>query len=152
MVELKKMSDHEFEAWRNRSVASYAAEKVKAGNFKEETAIEESESEFQKLLPQGKDTPDHHLFTVMDEGENVGMLWFHANNEMKENYIFDIEMLESKRGMGYGKQTLQALEELSRDMGMEKISLHVFGHNKTAIGLYTGTGFETTNIIMSKQL
>ncbi|MFU8689334.1 GNAT family N-acetyltransferase [Rossellomorea sp. FS2] len=152
MVVLKRMSDKEFTAWWKNSVASYAREKVKAGNFKEETAIEQSESEFQKLLPQGKDTPDHYLFTVIDEGEHVGMLWFHANHEIKENYIFDIEMLESKRAMGYGKQTLQALEELSREMGMDKISLHVFGHNKTAIGLYTVTGFETTNIIMSKQL
>ncbi|USK90234.1 GNAT family N-acetyltransferase [Rossellomorea marisflavi] len=152
MVVLKRMSDKEFTAWWKNSVASYAREKVKAGNFKEETAIEQSESEFQKLLPQGKDTPDHYLFTVIDEGEHVGMLWFHANHEIKENYIFDIEMLESKRAMGYGKQTLQALEELSREMGMDKISLHVFGHNKTAIELYTATGFETTNIIMSKQL
>ncbi|WP_370295051.1 GNAT family N-acetyltransferase [Rossellomorea marisflavi] len=152
MVVLKRMSDKEFTAWWKNSVASYAREKVKAGNFKEETAIEQSESEFQKLLPQGKDTPDHYLFTVIDEGEHVGMLWFHTNHEIKENYIFDIEMLESKRAMGYGKQTLQALEELSREMGMDKISLHVFGHNKTAIGLYTATGFETTNIIMSKQL
>ncbi|MGG4547369.1 GNAT family N-acetyltransferase [Rossellomorea marisflavi] len=133
MVVLKRMSDKEFTAWWKNSVASYAREKVKAGNFKEETAIEQSESEFQKLLPQGKDTPDHYLFTVIDEGEHVGMLWFHANHEIKENYIFDIEMLESKRAMGYGKQTLQALEELSREMGMDKISLHVFGHNKTAI-------------------
>jgi ribosomal protein S18 acetylase RimI-like enzyme len=37
-------------------------------------------------------------------------------------------------------------------MAISKISLHVFGHNKIAISLYQKTGYEITNVLMSKTL
>ncbi len=82
----------------------------------------------------------------------VGSLWIKVRDEGKEMFIYGIEMDETARGKGYGRQTIEALEALVKKMGIPKISLHVFGYNEVAINLYKSSGYETTNILMSKVL
>jgi ribosomal protein S18 acetylase RimI-like enzyme len=45
-----------------------------------------------------------------------------------------------------------ALEARVISMGLDVISLHVFGHNRAARSLYEKLGYETTNVYMSKKL
>lgn len=45
------------------------------------------------------------------------------------------------------------IETIARqELGMKKIGLHVFGHNKVARGLYEKLGYETTNVVMAKTI
>nr|WP_244923495.1 GNAT family N-acetyltransferase [Peribacillus butanolivorans] len=41
---------------------------------------------------------------------------------------------------------MKEIEIIAKELGMKKISLHVFGHNKFARGLYEKSGYEITNI------
>ena len=154
MILLRPMTESEYSDWIKDSIKEYAEEKTKAGNFKEETSLSQAEKEFDTLLPDGMETNNHHLFTLChDENkETVGSLWIHVKNEQKEIFIYDIKIHESKRGLGYGKAALSALDSYARDLGLSKISLHVFGHNKIARSLYQNSGYDITNVLMSKLL
>jgi RimJ/RimL family protein N-acetyltransferase len=148
------MTGAEFNHWIQESIKEYAEEKTKAGNFQQETSLEQAEEEFKQLLPEGKETKNHYLFMLFQEEsqEVVGNLWIHVKEEDKEIFIYDIKILESKRGSGYGKEALASLDSFAKEMAISKISLHVFGHNKIAISLYQKTGYEITNVLMSKTL
>ncbi|PFA67172.1 GNAT family N-acetyltransferase [Bacillus sp. AFS015802] len=148
------MTENAYIHWLKDSIKEYADEKTKAGNFKKETSLEQAEKEFSQLLPEGRETKNHYLFTLIHEesGEAVGNLWVHVKEEEKEIFIYDIVILESKRGLGYGKEALTSLDSFARELGINKISLHVFGHNKIALSLYQKSGFEITNVLMSKSL
>ncbi|WP_230980907.1 GNAT family N-acetyltransferase [Rossellomorea arthrocnemi] len=154
MILLKPMTGAEFNHWIQESIKEYAEEKTKAGNFQQETSLEQAEQEFKQLLPEGKETKNHYLFMLFQEEsqEVVGNLWIHVKEEDKEIFIYDIKILESKRGSGYGKEALASLDSFAKEMAISKISLHVFGHNKIAISLYQKTGYEITNVLMSKTL
>ncbi|MCA1058795.1 GNAT family N-acetyltransferase [Rossellomorea aquimaris] len=154
MILLNPMTETEYSDWIYDSIKEYAEEKTKAGNFKKETSMDQAEEEFNQLLPIGRETKDHHLFTLRHEESKqvVGNLWIHVKEEQKEIFIYDIKILENKRGSGYGKEALKALDSFASEMGISKISLHVFGHNKIAISLYQKSGYEVTNVLMSKSL
>jgi hypothetical protein len=47
------MTEEEFQAFLAESVPEYAAEKVKAGNWTPEEALEKSRKEHTRLLPEG---------------------------------------------------------------------------------------------------
>ncbi len=47
---------------------------------------------------------------------------------------------------------MKELEVIAKELGMKKIGLHVFGHNKVARGLYEKLGYEITNINMIKSI
>ena len=66
MIKLQPMSLAEFQVYLERSVAEYADDKVKAGNWPQEGALERSRQEFNKYLPQGLDTPENFLRTLID--------------------------------------------------------------------------------------
>ena len=59
---------------------------------------------------------------------------------------------EEYRRRGYGRQTLAALDEKAKELGLDTISLHVFGHNQAAIALYQQAGYQTTSLYMAKKL
>lgn len=147
------MTQSGYEAWLERAVREYADNKARAGNFAPETALDEARSEFLSLLPQGRETVGNFLLTAVeaDGGRPVGMLWF-ALRANAEAYIYDIRIDEAERGKGYGRGTLRALEAVVRDLGFGKISLHAFGDNEVAIGLYRSEGFVVTNVLMAKTL
>ena len=66
MIELQPMSPAEFQVYLERSIAEYADDKVKAGNWPQEGALERSRQEFNKYLPQGLDTPANFLRSLTD--------------------------------------------------------------------------------------
>lgn len=154
MVKLVPMTIEKYETWLDNSVKFYAEEKVRVGNVSAEEAMQASQHEFEQIMPDGLDTLDTYLFNVKDEDsdQDVGSLWLKVRDEGREMFIYGIEMNEEARGKGYGRQTVQALEVLVKQMGIPKISLHVFGYNEVAINLYKSSGYVATNILMSKVL
>jgi ribosomal protein S18 acetylase RimI-like enzyme len=151
---LERMTSERFVTWNEHLVASYAREKVDAGNWPEEGAVERSAKENAEQLPQGVATPGHDLFVAFVDGEEVGFLWLFTDPALStpETFIYDIEVLESRRGEGLGRALLEAAEAWCADHSIGMLKLHVFGSNETAISLYESAGFETTNRNMSKQI
>lgn len=150
MVKLEPMHQEDFERFLERAVRDYAEDHVRNGNWSAEGALEKSKNEFEHYLPEGIQSPNQYLWSIInEENDKIGVLWV----QVKEGkaFIFDFVIDEEFRGKGYGKQSLAAMDETLKSMGAESVALHVFGDNVSAQALYRKAGFEITGIHMKKQ-
>lgn len=156
MITLIPMSQTELDAYLEAAIREYADDHVRAGNWQAEGALERSKQEFDALLPQGVHTPKQYVFSIHDDalGKNIGLLWFADRSDTPEPcaWIYDFVIQKEYRGRGYGAPAMRALEDQVRAIGLDKISLHVFGDNRVARGLYAKMGYVETNVLMSKKL
>lgn len=151
MIQLKPLQQADFEKFLEREVHGYAEEHVRNGNWPAEGSLERSRKEFERLLPDGIHSEHQYLWSLVDESDNkIGVLWV----QVKEGkaFLYDFVIDEAYRGQGYGKQSLSALDEQLRAMGVESIGLHVFGDNIKAQELYKKMGYLITGIHMQKKL
>lgn len=156
MIQLQKMNNLDFEDYMASAITDYAADKVAAGTWAKAEAEQLSRESFERLLPHGVDTEKEYLYSILvgQARQKVGYLWFQLNETLmgRSAFILDFVIFENVRGRGYGKQTLEALEEVAKNLDIHKISLHVFAHNTTAIALYENAGYKNTDITMAKYL
>ena len=156
MVKLVPMTPDFYPIFMEQAVADFAADKVRSGNWPAEGALERSRQVFQQFLPQGLDTPEQHLYTITadEDGTELGYLWYGITGEggQRAAYLYEFLIDEKQRRRGYGLQALQALDEVVRRAGLERILLHVFGHNQAAQALYAKAGYTVSNITMVRQL
>lgn len=156
MVRLIPMAESDFKDYLNHSVEEYAQDHVRAGNWDLSEALQKSEKEFQQLLPEGLASKNQHLFSIVDDstGAKIGILWFAVQYKASQPYAFVYDFLidEEFRRKGYGKQAFAELEGKVKELGLDSISLHVFGHNQAAIALYKMAGYEITDMHMTKKL
>ena len=152
---LRPMTNAEYAAWRVEAIPAYATDKVASGQWAEDAALQLSTKEYEELLPQGLETPDNHLYTVLDEEAlPVGMLWFAVQTKFNARvaYVFDVSIHENRQRQGHGGRAFQELEAEVQRLGLAGIALHVFGHNTGAQALYTKLGYQPTNISLYKHL
>ena len=150
------MNAVEFNAYAERSIPEYAQDKVDSGQWSKESSLELSRQEFDRMLPEGTETPSNFLFTVRDAvtQENVGMLWYAVQDRAGEcvAYVYDVLVEPPYQRMGYGTRIFEALEVEVGSHGLCGIALHVFGHNTAARALYAKLGYQTTNVNMFKRV
>lgn len=155
-VSLMPMTAGDFRAWFDVTAAGYAADKVRAGNWPAEGALERSVAELHQLLPQGEASNGHLLFAVCDavSGLRVGSLWlfYGPTRAAPDAYVYNIVIDAAQRGKGYGAQALLAGEAAVKERGAKRMGLHVFGFNISAQRLYQKLGYQITNINMAKAL
>jgi RimJ/RimL family protein N-acetyltransferase len=157
MIRFVEITEADFQKWEEESIVEYFAERIKAGNDDSDSP-ERSRDEFTSLLPQGRFTENNYIYSIVDEKDSdrkVGMIWYAADsrNFPKDTvFIYDIRIDEGQRGKGYGRAALQLLEDKAREMGKQRIALHVFAHNERARALYEDLGYKPTNIVMAKEL
>jgi len=148
------MDEEEYTAFLEYIIPDYAKENVKAGYWSEGEAMEKSRKAIESLLPEGLNTADHHLFTIEDQGQRVGLIWMRAqvDRPIKQGFIFDVNVDAEQRGKGYGKQAMLLIEDKARELGLDQIGLHVFAENKVARGLYEKVGYRVASLNMLKDL
>jgi ribosomal protein S18 acetylase RimI-like enzyme len=152
MIKLVLMNSDEYQKYISSAIKSYAEEKVLSGNWNQEESISKAVEEYTRLLPKGEKTEGNFLYTILnDDDKSVGVIWLAQLSEEK-GYIYDIYILEKYQGFGYGKEAMKQIENVGQKLGMKKIGLHVFGHNKVARGLYDKLGYQTTNVLMEKEI
>lgn len=155
MTVLRPITEDEFVAWRETVIPEYAQDKVDAGQWPADQALALSRQEYDALLPQGRLTERHHLFTVLDaDGQPVGTLWFvdKERGGRRIAYVYDIVILPAHRRRGHAERAFRAMEQEAARLGLAGIALHVFGHNQAAQALYRKLGYVPTNINMYKAL
>lgn len=153
-IELRKMSPQEFDTYLSKSIPSYADDKMENEGLSAAEAKKIAEQSFNDLLPDGLLSPDQFLYSVYSGNQQIGILWFakKESHGKKFAWIYDI-MIESEfRGRGHGKEIMIALESEVKRVGLNSISLHVFGKNSVAQSLYKKVGYAPTNIVMRKNL
>ena len=153
-IDLRPMTQKEYDDWRPGAVASYAAEHVRAGSMPADRAQEMAEKQFADLLPDGVSTTEHHLLSPQINQSTVGFLWLHIPQDVQRStaFIYDIAVEQHQRGRGIGRAIMLAGENYARDRGAEALRLHVFGDNTAARNLYGSLGYQITNLMMSKSL
>lgn len=154
MFGLEPMDEPTFAAWRESSQRDYAQEKVKAGNWLPDDAEALAQEAFDKLLPDGRNTPDHEIRAMVNDGDKVGHAWFTIEHREAGRvvFIYDIAVDPNHRRRGYARFALREIEAYAREQGCAGVMLHVFGNNTPARELYRSEGFEETNVIMLKRV
>ncbi len=156
MIELIRMNEQQFQAFHEQSMTDFAAEKVAAGEWAEADAMRQSRESFEKFLPNGLATTGAFIYNVHDSEshEDVGYLWVQVNESPRGRsaFIYDILIYDAHQGKGYGTQTMQALDQAMKQQQVQRIDLHVFGHNDRALHVYHKVGYHITDYHMSKTL
>jgi ribosomal protein S18 acetylase RimI-like enzyme len=148
------MTDAQYVAYRAHSADSYAKEIVESGSMSWEDAVEKAAADFAALVPEGLETPDHHLFTAYDGETEIGLFWLQIRTRATgpEGFILDIEVRPDQRRHGYGRAIMTAGEEECRRRGVTAIGLNVFAQNVGARALYDQLGYQVTSTQMRKRL
>jgi len=156
MVQLVPMTEEDYQRFIAWAKEDYAREQVKAGVWRPEKAAELAQQAFEALLPEGLSTSNQFLHVVErgEEGEKVGYVWWGIREEGGDRFavLYDFVIFEAYRRLGYGSGVLQGLEGQARKEGMERVFLHVFGHNEGARALYRKMGYLERNVTMVKEL
>jgi ribosomal protein S18 acetylase RimI-like enzyme len=152
---LTPMNLAEFEAFCDRSIPTFAGQKVQAGAWSVAEAPLLAHNLFAEMLPQGSATRGQFFFVIRDgAGREIGSLWFAVEKRGGESagFVYDIEIRPEHRRKGHASRALRALDDKARGLGLIGIGLHVFGHNEGAQALYRSLGYATTDISMFKTL
>lgn len=129
----------------------YAADLERNGGLTRAEAEEKATNDHAAVFPDGRPLDGHHLFAIEDEhGAAIGRLWY--ADRKTDVFLYAIELDESARGRGYGREAMQALEALARERGTASIWLNVFGGNDVARSLYRSLGYVESAVHMSKRL
>ena len=156
MIKLVPMQDTEFEPFMQISMHDQAQGQVQTGQWK----ADEADANIQKLraqfLPQGLNTPNHYFFalTTEDLAQNVGSLWFTVVEQdgKRTFFVMDIQVYPEYRRRGYGSQAFRQMEAKALEMGITRISLHVFKQNHAARAMYEQLGYTGPHEAMVKEL
>ncbi len=140
-LELRPMTDQEFDDFLSGSVDEYAGELAAAG-MTEEAAAQQSREQMGQLIPDGQVSPGMHFFTAWVGERAVGSLWLCTLDPMA--FVYDVVVVEDQRRKGYGAAIMNAGARWSRDQGHPVIGLNVFAHNPGARALYDRLGYRVT--------
>ncbi|MCD2443698.1 GNAT family N-acetyltransferase [Agromyces sp. SYSU K20354] len=155
-VIVRRMTPAEFDDWQTAIAEEYADEQVAAGRWQREGAVQRARDENTQLLPQGLETARMLVLRGVDaDGEPVGRAWVgldHPRGAPDVAFLYDIEVIETRRGSGLGRALLEAVEDATRQAGAVALELNVFGRNHTATALYSSSGYEVVTQQMRKSL
>ena len=79
-------------------------------------------------------------FLIEEEGGYIGYLGVQSKGE--ELFLSKIYVRSSEREKGFGKKSVQFLEDLARKLNLKKISLTVNKNNISAVKAYEKMGFK----------
>ncbi|PCE16387.1 hypothetical protein AUC47_00620 [Microbacterium sp. SZ1] len=142
-VQVEPMTAERYPSFAAASESAFAEELAASGRYSLEDARVESHRQMAQELSDGVATEGQELFTATVDGEEVGILWvgLRSRGGRPHAFILDIEVAESQRRKGYGRELMLAAEQVARDHGANSVGLHVFGANAGAIALYEGLGY-----------
>ncbi len=146
MVKLRPLKNHEFQEFMRYSSHHFAEAQVQAGFWDAEQAALWLKNDNKSLLPQGKDTPGHFFFRILNIQEiPVGYLWAIRMSDDQGSYIYlnDLVIQECQRRKGLARSALHSLEMWAEQENVNLIRLFVHPHNKEALSLYIRCGYYT---------
>ncbi len=140
-LELRPMSQEEFDEFHGRMGIDYADELAAAG-LTPETALRRSREQMAELIPDGLASPGQEFFSACVGEQRVGHLWLSTERPMA--FVYDIAVREDQRRKGYGAAIMDAGAVWCREQGHFALGLNVFAHNPGARALYDKLGYVVT--------
>jgi ribosomal protein S18 acetylase RimI-like enzyme len=153
-VELRPIDANELPQVLSKTRPAYVAERAKADHISLQEASEFAERQLAQILPQGSQTPGHHFVWMIagDRAERVGFVWYFADAQRREAFIYDLWVEDAHRRRGYASAALSAVADDVRRLGCERLGLNVFATNPAAAALYQKCGFAAVTQHMNKRL
>ncbi|WP_138947139.1 N-acetyltransferase [Plantibacter sp. M259] len=150
---LVRMPADRLRGWMLAANAQYRLERIEAGETEAEATAKAAQS-LAETFPAGRLQVGHLVFEVVLDEAAVGALWIgpRSTSHPDEWWIWDVEIDESFRGRGLGRQAMQLAETAAKEQGAKTLGLNVFGFNRIARGLYESLGYETMAVQMRKAL
>ena len=155
MITLTPMTEEDYTLFIRKTIPEYAYEQSRAGNWPASDAVALARSEYQQMLPEGIQTQNAYLRTIMDENNRrVGMLWFFMDPSRPKitAFLIDFFMFPEGRGKGYEAHALALFEQEALGLGAQRVELQVFAHKSEEVSLYQQNGFSNTSILLAKEL
>ena len=145
-VTIRKMTDDEFERFYGWSIENHAKKLVEQLHISQEEAIRQTIEEVAEMLPNGLNSPNNDLVTIVEEesGESAGFIWTLHEETMgrKQSFLCDFAIWETKRRKGYGQAALSLAEKKAKDAGCQESVLFVADDNAAAKALYEKCGYQ----------
>jgi ribosomal protein S18 acetylase RimI-like enzyme len=153
-IELRRMRAEEFPGWKASSVESYSADMQENGGMLRAAADAKAISDFDRLLAQGVETPEHFVHVIEEDGSVVGYLWLAVRDSPSERvvFVYEVRIAEEARGRGLGRAAMEFAERFAAEQGLGRIELNVMGGNDVARGLYRALGYDEVAVYMGKTL
>ena len=119
--------------------------------------MQRAHDENAQLLPKRLESPRILVLRGVDtDGDPVGRAWVgldHPRGSPDVAFLYDIEVIVTRRGSGLGRALLEAVEEAPGKLAQSPwSSSNVFGRNHTAISLYNSSGYDVITPQMRKSL
>jgi RimJ/RimL family protein N-acetyltransferase len=101
-------------------------------------------SEERRYLRATRRSPHAAVFVAENANGIVGRLSVARDSHPASPHVADLGLMveAGQRRRGIGKALLEQAVDWARDVGIEKLELHVFPHNEPAIRLYEQFGFD----------
>lgn len=148
-VRLVPMTDNDRTAALDGEAAEYGEAKARAGFWSRDVALERARKEIASLVGPDPATRGHAFFVGVDaDGRRVGWAWVGpipgARPTRTKRWLFQIIVDEPRRGQGYGRALLAAIERRLAEDDVRELRLNVFRYNTVAIALYRSAGYDVT--------
>ena len=145
VIKLRNMSNAEFERFYQWSIKHHANELMEELHITKEEAAKEAMAEIADMLPDGIDTPNNYLMTIIhtDSKESLGFIWtLHEEFDgHKQCFICDFAIWKSERQKGYATAALDLTEKNAAKASCRECILFVRDDNRAAIALYEKCGY-----------
>jgi ribosomal protein S18 acetylase RimI-like enzyme len=155
MIRLQEMNDDAFRSYLEGRIQRQARMLVDTDNCPLQKAIERARNACQAMLPNGLESEDSLLLSVI-EGEEavVGDIWVGTAHEGPHSHaeIRDLTIHEEFRRKGYGHQAMAALEKRLCELGMASVLLWLKPQNHAGQALCRKSGFRIVGSFMRKTL
>ena len=145
-VNIRKMTNDEFQNFYQWSVEHHAKELMEEMHISPEEAIKETIEEVAAMLPDALNTKNNCLMSIVeaDSDEIVGFIWtiYEDSNGRKQSFLCDFAIWKSKRRRGYGEAALCLAEKNAKEAGCQESVLFVADQNVPARALYQKSGYQ----------
>ena len=156
MIELRKMRFEEYLGYRDYFIKDYGDEIESNYHQTKSIAYTFAEKDIDKSLLDNIDTKNNYLFCIelVQNGKKdvIGYLWYSINENELCAFVNDFYIFQDHRNKGYGKNTLEVLENNIKRDGLLQIKLRVAYTNIKALALYKEVGYIITGYNMSKNI
>lgn len=142
MLTLKNITTNNFNFLLKFCIEEYTQDLFNYGEAKtEERARELATKEITRMVPKGKETPNHYIYRVKRDHDTVGWLWYEMTEEGKNGFLMYIYIDEQFRGQHLGSELLKIFEDEAKKRGAESLTLFVFVDNSRAVKMYQDYGW-----------
>ena len=126
--------------------------RVGSGTMTAPEAAERVAGSPDRLLPEGPQTPQHHVRWLLDDEKIVGDLWLSVAAGREGAFLYDVRLTPEATARGLGPAAMDLAEQTARVFGATVVRINVFTDDGPTRALVEDRGYEPTATQMVRRL